>query len=304
MTWKRPHRGLIREAEASASIAEVYTEIKSLLRVPQVPVLFQMYAGNGGFLEQLWQALKPVVRTRAFADSAERLLADAYTRMHNYFEIEDLSGGTGPSVTPELARVLEAFQHQDAALLLLLCFAGEAFDNPVGHASTSAEEATAEAFSFSGTALPQLEMSAQTAKILEEARRQSGVGVPPPEFQALAAWPDLLGSFWQNWKRIAESPLLAACENQLLLHSVELAHRLPGPVELSFSALRDSGVSEEDFSGIVRLTQHWHRALVRRLLQVSAAKIAVEGGSGAARLRPDTEAKQESKKEATPTRAA
>ena len=308
MVWKRPNRHLIGEAEASVSIAEVYTEIKSLLRVPQVPLLFQIYAGNGDFLARLWQALKPVLHTRAFAGSAERLSADAYTRMHNYFEIGNLRPVADGSVPQDLARMLEIFQHQNSSLLLLLSFAAEAFDNPVGQPSTSAEQTTAEDFSFS-PAVPETEMSAQTVRILEEARRQSGVGAAPPELRALAAWPDFLGHYWQNWKRITESPLLSACENQLLQHSIELAHRLPGPVELSFATLGDSGLKEEDFSGMVRLTQHWHRALVRQLLQVSGAKIAFEGGSGRARTQPEAEKPEAKKKDAvkpseTPTRAA
>jgi len=305
MVWKRPNRRLIGEAEASAGIAEVYTEIKSLLRVPQVPLLFQIYAGNGNFLAQLWRTLKPVLRTRAFAGAAERLSADAYTRMHNYFEIADLRSG---AALPELARALETLQRQDASLLLLLSLAAEAFDNPVGHVSTPAEEAAPEDCSFN-PALPEVEMSAQTARILEEARRQSGVGVAPPELRALAGWPDFLGHYWQNWKRIAESPMLSACENQLLRHSIELAHRLPGPVELSFAALRESGVKEEDFSGMARLARRWHRAFARQLLQLSGAKIAFEGGSNGARTQSEMERSAAEKQVAvnqseTPTRAA
>ncbi len=309
MVWKRPNRRLIGEAEASAGIAEVYTEIKSLLRVPQVPLLFQMYAGNGGFLTQFWRTLKPVLRTRAFAGAAERLSADAYTRMHNYFEIAGLrSGAGGGAALPELARALETLQHQDASLLLLLSLAAEAFDNPIGYASTPAEEAAPEDCSFN-PALPEAEMSAQTARILEEARRQSGVGVAPLELRALAAWPDFLGRYWHNWKRIAESPMLSACENQLLRHSIELANRLPGPVELSFAALRESGVKEEDFSGMARLARRWHRAFARQLLQLSGAKIAFEGGSGGAHPQSETEKpaaekKDTAKQHETPTRAA
>jgi hypothetical protein len=319
MTWKRPNRPpVIDEADASPGIAEVYTEIRSLLRVPQVPLLFQMYAGHGGFLEQFWQAVKPVLRTRAFAGSAIRLSADAYTRMYNYFDIDGLASGAleADSALPEITRTVEAFQLLDAAWLLLLSFAAEAFDNPVGTTSASLEEADWPPSAFS-PATAEAKMSAPTARILDEARRQSGVGVVPGELRALAAWPDFLDHCWRNWKRTAESPLLSACENQLLLHAIELAHGLPGPLELSFAALRDSGLEEEDFSSVVRLTQHWNRAYARQLLQVSMAKIALEDGSGAARMRQEaqkreaeknrekeTKRAESEKKQETPTRAA
>jgi len=192
-------------------------------------------------------------------------------------------------------------------LLLLLSFAAEALDNPVGQPSASQEESALPLFSL---LLPEPEITAETASILDEARRQSGVGLAPVELRAMAAWPGFLGQYWRTWSRITESPLLDACENQLLLHALELAQRLPGPVELSFPTIRDCGLKEpleeDDFSGMARLTRQWTRAFARQLLQISAAKIALEGGSGSARLAQEAKraTAEEAGKKETPTRAA
>ena len=280
---------VIRESEANPGIAEVYNDIKSSLSLPQVPLFFQMCAASGPFLPQFWEAVKPVVRTRAFLAAAQRLRADAYTRMHNYFEIP--SDSFGLAAPPELAATLELFHYQGGALLLLLSLAAEALDNPIGQPFVSPEEGSPQAFGIAPILVEDEAAAPGTRKVLDEARRQYGLGVVPMEFRALAAWPAFLNQHWQLWKQMADSPILAVCEHQLLLHSFELAHALPGPVELSSATLRQNGMTEEEFSGIVRFTNHWNRASAMLLLQIAAAKISAEGGSVSPR--PKRESRQE-----------
>jgi len=292
MTWKRPNRmRAIRESEANESIAEVYNEIKSTLSLPQVPLFFQMCAANGPFLPQFWEAVTPVVRTRTFMAAAQRLRADAYTRMHNYFEIPAALDSFGLAAPAELAATLELFHYQGGALLLLLSLAVEAFDNPIGQHRASREESSPQPFCFAPILVEEEVAAPATRKVLDEVRRQYGLGVVPTEFRALAAWPAFLHQHWQLWKRMAHSPILAAFEHQLLLHSIELAHELPGPVELSLASLRQSGMNEEEFSSIVRFTNRWNRASAMLLLQIAAAKISAEGGTG--RMQPTKEDRQE-----------
>ena len=297
MTWKRSgHPQAIAESEAYGATAALYGEIRSLLGVAQVPLLFRIYAAHGEFLSQFWEAVRPVVASSAFRDAARRLSADAYTRMHNYFEIGD-ARHTATASLPELTRVVELLQQQDGALLLLLSFAAEAFDNPVGRPAAAQESAGPLPVLL--PTLPPAAGGPLTEKILEEARRQFGTGTVPGEFSVLAHWPGFLQKIWEGWKQIAASPLLAACQHGLLLHSIELAHALPGPVELSYISLSENGMGEEEFSELARLTRNWNQALTTLLPCISAAKIALEGGSGKVHPRPESEEQQ-----ATPTRAA
>lgn len=245
-----------------------------------------MCAASGPFLTQFWEAVKPVVRTRAFLAAAQRLRADAYTRMHNYFEIP--ADSFGLAAPPELAATLELFHYQGGALLLLLSLAAGALDNPIGQPFVSREAGSPQAFSFAPILVEDEAAAPGTRKVLDEARRQYGLGVVPMEFRALAAWPAFLNRHWQLWKQMTHSPILAACEHQLLLHSFELAQALPGPVELSSASLRQSGMTEEEFSGIVRFTNHWNRASATLLLQIAVAKISVEGGGIYQQSKPES----------------
>jgi hypothetical protein len=286
MSWKRPNgMHVIRESEANESIGEVYNDIKSSLSLPQVPLFFQMCAAGGGFLPQFWEAVKPAVRTSAFMTSAQRLRADAYTRIHNYFEIPAAFGTSGPAAPPELAATIELFHYEGGLLLLLLSLAAEAFDNPIGQHFVSRAEGSPQPAGFVPILVEEGTLAPETRKILNEARRQYGLGVVPMEFRALAAWPNFLNQHWQLWKQMAQSPILVACEHQLLLHSIELAHALPGPMEMSSASLRQNGMDDKEFSSIIRVTHNWNRASAMLLLQISAAKISMEGGSGYMRIK-------------------
>ncbi|MGA2963588.1 MAG: halocarboxylic acid dehydrogenase DehI family protein [Candidatus Korobacteraceae bacterium] len=281
---------IVRESEANESIGEVYNDIKSTLSLPQVPLFFQMCAASGPFLRQFWETAKPVVSTRAFMTAAQRLRADAYTRMHNYFEIPAVSDSLGLAPAAELAATLELFHYQDGALLLLLSLAAEAFDNPIGQPLISREEGSPQSFSFAPTLIEEEAVASDTRKVLDEIRREYGLGVAPMELRALAAWPAFLNQHWQLWKQMTESPILAACEHQLMAHSIELALALPGPVELSSASLRQDGMTEEEFSSIVRVTNNWNRASAMLLLETSVARISVEGGN--VRPQPTKESKR------------
>ena len=164
-------------------------------------------------------------------------------------------------------------------MLLLLSLAVEAFDNSIGQRFVSREEGSPQPFSFAPMLVEEEAADPGTRKVLDEIRRQYGLGVVPMEFRALAAWPAFLNQHRQLWKRIAQSPILSACEHQLLLHSIELAHALPGPVELSSASMRQNGMNEEEFSSVVRFTHNWNRASAMLLLEISAARIAAEGGN-------------------------
>lgn len=199
--------------------------------------------------------------------------------MHNYFAIPAASGSFGLALPAELAATLELFLYQDGALLLLLSLAVEAFDNSIGQRFASREESSPQPFDFAPILVEEDAADPGTRKVLDEIRRQYGLGVVPIEFRALAAWPFFLNQHRQFWKQMAQSPILSACEHQLLLHSIELAHALPGPVELSSASMRQNGMNEEEFSSVVRFTRNWNRASAILLLEISAARIATEGGN-------------------------
>src|SRR5438270_11090618 len=90
MPEKRGKLLLIREQEADGRTREIFGEIKQALGIPFVPVIYQALAAYPEFLEQHWRAFSPLASGQQFFQLGDRLRGEAYTRMHNYFQINDL----------------------------------------------------------------------------------------------------------------------------------------------------------------------------------------------------------------------
>src|SRR5262245_60986507 len=140
MPLKKGRPVLIREHEATEDVKPIFNDIKEALGVPLVNVIFQAYAAHPKFLELHWKAAKPVVETHEFFTLAERLRAEAYTRMHNYFAIPDLCArmtdlSFSAGARHELTDVVELFNYNNPLLLLLAAAQMQAFDKTVGTAT-------------------------------------------------------------------------------------------------------------------------------------------------------------------------
>src|SRR4051812_39102072 len=81
---------LVREKEADGRIREIFELIKQSLGIPFVPVIYQALAAYPEFLEQHWRAFSQLTAAHQFFQLGDRLRGEAYTRMHNYFQISDL----------------------------------------------------------------------------------------------------------------------------------------------------------------------------------------------------------------------
>src|SRR5437868_15551812 len=90
MPERRGKLKLVRECEAQGRTCEIFDELKQALGIPFVPVVYQAFAAYPEFLEQHWQVFSPLLATEQFFLLGERLRGEAYTRMHNYFQIPDL----------------------------------------------------------------------------------------------------------------------------------------------------------------------------------------------------------------------
>src|SRR5262249_9060281 len=122
---------LVREEDAPAPIREIFDDIKRTLGVPHVNLLFQAYAAIPGFLERHWQAFGPMLARQRFFDLAERLRAEAYTSLHNYFSVPDLMAEmtqVSDDDRREIASVVDLFHYNDPPLLLLAAAQLCAFD--------------------------------------------------------------------------------------------------------------------------------------------------------------------------------
>ncbi len=291
MPWRKGNKlKVVRESQAEGRIAEIYQEIKQALGVPHLNVVFQAYAVYPEFLGRFWEAAQPIVQSREFFELAERIGAEAYTCMHNYFAIPNLcedvaKRGLSPDARRELTATVELFHYNNPPLLLLASAQLQAFEARVdgnGHSSQPVEHPV---FSEKPALVEEEEAAPPIRRIYDDIRRTFGLPMLNTDYRAFARWPDFLEIYWPALKSIVQSPVYDECQQGIRESAWNLARELPAPLDLSASKLIDEGMSDGQVSDVFRITEMFVRALSGLVLNVAVAKIGLEGGSR--RVRPE-----------------
>ncbi len=285
MAWKRGNRlRLVPEREAQGRTAEIYQEIKTALGLPHVSLIFQAYAAYPPFLEMHWARLRPLVSTREFFAIADRLRADAYTRMHNYFDIPDLRARMealrlSPGAQQEVTELIELFHYANPLLLLIESAQLQAFEGPVGSITEATAPAEHAVFENPPIRVGEEVASPTVRKLYDEIKHTLDVPLVGTTFRALARWPDFLAAYWEVLRGILQSPMYQECLHGIRESATQLARELPGPFELPLDQLADAGMPDEGIASVVRITEVFVKELAAMLLHIVVAKIGMEGGT-------------------------
>ena len=258
-------------------MAEIFDELRAALGIGYVPLEFQAFAATPQFLSVQWQTYRPLFATRKFFELAERLQAEAYTQVHNYFKVPRL--GDGLTVSQAVPMVDQICRVQ-AAMLLMLSVQSQAFDGSVGKAGESHP-----ADRIASSPAPDLvdldSAPVGVRRVMDEMRHALDLPVCSDELRALAQWPELLFAFWQAIKPTMQSVLHEQAVFRMRESGFTCAQEIPLSIEMEFSRLLDSGVSEDDIATVTRLTELLVRGSAASLLNSSFAKIGLEGGNRA-----------------------
>ena len=289
MPWRKGNKlKVVREEEAQGRVAEIFREVKEALGVPHVNVIFQAYAAYPEFLERLWEAAHPLVQSREFFELADRIGAEAYTRMHNYFPIPDLCAemtarGLSAAARQELTGTVELFHYNNPPLLLLAAAQLQAFEMRVGRAGQPTPPAEHPVFPEKPVLVEEQQAPPPTRRIYDDIRRTFGLPMVNTDYRAFARWPDFLEVYWTALKAISQSPVYQESQQGVRESAWNLAAELPVPLDLSAAKLIDDGLSDEQVSDVFRITELFVRALSGLVLNVAVAKIGLEGGTRRAR---------------------
>jgi hypothetical protein len=259
--------------------------------VPIMRLPLSALAVSPRYLPVLWKTLKPVVETGDFFYAAQRLQADAYTRMFNYFRIPDLyAGAAGDStqVRGELTDFVELFQARSALFLLFFSLQAQALDGSVGRSRIPAEVPARPLFPQIHWEEEEWENEEEPLAIegrrpqLKEMRRDlefALVNPKYPEYMVLGRWPSFFSSYRDCLKTAMASPLYADWQHSVRSLAWHLVQELPGPVELSVEHLRHAGVQERDLGALAHVSDAVMQNLSGLLLNLVVARIGLEQGS-------------------------
>ncbi len=283
--WRKGNRlPLVTEHDARGRTAEIYGDIKAALGVPHVSLIFQSYAAFPPFLELHWTRLRPLVASCEFFALADRLRADAYTRMHNYFQIPDLTAriaglGVSKDERQEIDELIELFQYVNPLLLLLEAAQLHAFDAPVGQPGQTTPAAPHPTFPVAPVQISEEAATPAVRKLYADIKHALDLPFVGTTFRALARWPEFLRVYWEAMFPILQSPMYTECLHGVRETAFGLTRELPGMFTLSLDELADAGMKDDDVTSVVRITEVFARDLPAMLLQVQAAKIGLEGGT-------------------------
>jgi hypothetical protein len=275
---------LVPMSQATGRVLDVYRDMQQLLGVPHVSSFFQFLGSRPHFLDHFWSAVRPVVQSQAFVFCSSRLRAAAYTRVHTYFQVPDLKSEVArqqfsPAASEELKECIDLFCYSVPASLLLASLLSEAFEGPAGDEDIARTPAPAPKSYREPVMVEEGEADPTVQAIYADIRSATGADVVHTAYQALARWPGFLQSYWGLVKPIAVSDLFQYCQSSMREDALAMVSELPGPVEFDATDLAELGMNPSEVSSLIGGTNMFARSLAASLLNVTLARIALEGGS-------------------------
>ena len=283
MGFKRHKLHLVKENQAEGRIAEIYFEVRRTLGIPHVNVMFQAFASFPEFFDLFWTALKPILETQEFFSFSERLGAEAYTRVHNYFSVPDLRTKVtemdfSAGAQNELQQVVNLYHYNYPALLLICAALLQAFENPGSPQRQGTRPALHPAYSGHPVLVEEEVAPAPTRKIYEDMKRTLGTAFLATCYINFGRWPDFLKTYWDSLKPMIKTARYEQHRVALRESALALAAELPETLQLSTAQMEEQGVPEEDLNTVVHITDLFLNLLSQQVLNIAYAKIGLEDG--------------------------
>lgn len=288
MSWRKGNRlHLVNESEASAPVREVFDEVKTAVGISYVPLAFRAFAAYPDFLQLQWQTVRPLLGTREFFELAARLQAEAYTYVHNYFKVPVVGDGLAISQALPVSDVLS---YSESAMLLLLSVQLQAFEGAVGN-NVSPHAADRVVYSAKPEFITPESSPSALKRSLEDLRHFLELPYSGDETRALAQWPELFFAYWRAFKPAVQTVLHERAIFQMRESAWNCAQEIPVQVDMEYSRLVETGLDAEEVATVTRMTELLVRGTAVGLLNITFAKIGLEGGNRgeAEASAPDTE---------------
>jgi Halocarboxylic acid dehydrogenase DehI len=287
MKWKRHSLDPVSENAATGRTQEIFEDIKQTLRVPHVHMMFQVLAAFPDFFDLFWQTAKPALETQEFFSSGERLAAEAYTRVHNYFRINTLSGRVAeihfsPEVQAEIQEVVDLHQYAYSTLLLVAAALVQAIEYPGAERQNSTAPARPAHFPEYRRKPIEVEEDLAplpTKKIYDDIKRTLGTPFVDMSYLNLARWPEFLEIYWDSLKPVLKTPLYEQQRLAIRESGLSLAAELPEPLQLSNAHMEEAGVPRNQISPVIQITDLLLNLLSKQNLNVAFARIGLENGA-------------------------
>lgn len=285
MGWKKGQAvRLLPLSDATGRVLEIYRDVQHVLGVPHISSFIQYLGTTPRFLDHFWTTVRPIAQSEAFFSCAHRLRAGSYTRVHTYFAVPDLKCELARQkfslgACQELKDCINFFCYSVPMTLLLSAFLSEAFEGPAGSAAAPRTLAPPPKPHRHIVMIDEENAIPSVKNIFADIRATTGADVVHTVYRAFARWPDFLQDYWTSIKPIIVSELFQHCDNSMREEARQIVKELPGPIEFDASDLAGLGMNPTEASSLINITDMFVHSLSTAMLNVSIARIALEGGS-------------------------
>jgi len=283
MVWKRQKLRLVPESEAEGDILDIYGEIRHALGLPYINPMFQALAAYPAFFRVFWETLQPDLETGEFFSLAQRIAAEAYTRVHNYLNVPNLSRRVeemefSPGAQEELREAMDLYLYNNSVLLLIAAAQIQGFENPNAAPRPTTAPAVHPSHHERPILVDERHAPPETRRIYDDIKKTMGTPFLNTSYINFGRWPDFLREYWSALKPVMLSPIYE--QNRAALHQsgLALATELPRPLQLSPAQLEEVGVSHGDLVAVMQIAEFFLTKLSKQLLNIAFAKISLEGG--------------------------
>lgn len=276
MSWRKGNRlHLVSEGAEPTESGPLLDEVKATLGIAYVPACFRAYAAYPRFFAVQWQRIRPLLGTREFFELAARLRAEAYTLVHNYFPVPSLATGLN---AVEALPVVDLLGYVEPVMLLMHSLQLQSFEGPVGSDGVP-HPVTPVSYSLLPHFVEADTCTGPSRRVLDEMRRILELPFPPDHHRALAQWPELFSAYWRALRPAVQSPVYERVMSEIRHSAWSWAQQVPGQVDMEFSQLQEEGMTVNEISTVTHLAEALEQAAASSLLNLTFAKIGIEGGN-------------------------
>jgi hypothetical protein len=226
-----PYLPEVPEGEADGLVAQLYEDIRRVLGLPLVNLVYRRLAVEPGQLESVWSRLRPNLADQAVDEGAEALVGLASIDVPRLSPASLRVLGLPPDALGDVASTLDAYNDANprnliALLALLHGVAGTGRPRPVSRGAAARR------------LLPQASLTSLDEPVRELLDEMARAVTPhgeqilvPSLFRHLAQHPGVLALAWSAVRPAVEGRAVARRANVVARRAADLAAALPHPVE-------------------------------------------------------------------------
>jgi hypothetical protein len=261
----------VRESDAEGKVKAVFEDIKSTLNSPTVGQLFRRLAVYPWYLELAWRNLKPNAAIYFFDKSASEIRRAASEAV-----AQSQTGTSRTGADPALLSTVSMFYDLDPKLLLVagLLRAGTNGQVPkMNMISPEEKRILAARQPVSNRDFAELDSQIVDSKHepnLAEVYADSRISPGQFEFSVLAASSTAFSGVWSTVKSAIASSDLDHAVAHLRTITIDATEAMPFRMEISATACRQSGLSEDQIDAVRRIINGVWVDLPRVILAIAA----------------------------------